>query len=179
MYYFHRQPFDVRVYATACIYKFPYFLHLIIQPPGGTLCLGNELYDSVGYSAAKSLQSCPTLSNPMDCSPPGSSVHGIFQVRVLEWVAISFSNAWKWKWSHSVMSDSLRPHGLQPTRLLRPWDFPGKSTGVGCHWLLWLGTLASWNFKGPFLCHFTCEIFTFVFNAFKQQYFLLATKWKV
>ena len=42
----------------------------------------------------------------------------------------------KWKWSHSVMSDSLRPHGLQPTRLLCPWDFPGKSTGVGCHCLL-------------------------------------------
>ena len=35
------------------------------------------------------------------------------------------------------MSDSLRPHGLQPTKLLHPWDFPGKSTGVGCHCLLW------------------------------------------
>ena len=42
----------------------------------------------------------------------------------------------KGKWSRSVMSDSLRPHGLQPTRLLCPWDFPGKSTGVGCHCLL-------------------------------------------
>ena len=42
----------------------------------------------------------------------------------------------KWKWNRSVMSDSSRPHGLQPTRLLRPWDFPGKSTGVGCHCLL-------------------------------------------
>ena len=42
----------------------------------------------------------------------------------------------KWKWSCSVVSDSLRPHGLQPTRLLCPWDFPGKSTGVGCHCLL-------------------------------------------
>ena len=40
------------------------------------------------------------------------------------------------KWSCSVMSDSLWPHGLQPTRLLRPWDFPGKSTRVGCHFLL-------------------------------------------
>ena len=39
--------------------------------------------------------------------------------------------------SSSVLSDSLRPHGLQPTRLLHPWDFPGKSTGVGCHRLLW------------------------------------------
>ena len=41
------------------------------------------------------------------------------------------------KWSRSVVSDSQQPHGLQPTRLLRPWDFPGKSTGVGCHCLLW------------------------------------------
>ena len=41
-----------------------------------------------------------------------------------------------WKWSRSVVSDSSRPHGLQPTRLLRPWDFPGKSTGVGRHCLL-------------------------------------------
>ena len=49
------------------------------------------------YAAAKSLQSCPTLCNPMDCSPPGFSVPGILQVRTLEWVAISFSNAWKWK----------------------------------------------------------------------------------
>ena len=39
----------------------------------------------------------------------------------------------KWKWSRSVVSNSLWPHGLQPTRLLHPWDFPGKSTGVGCH----------------------------------------------
>ena len=42
----------------------------------------------------------------------------------------------KWKWSHSVVSDSLRPHGLQPTRLLCPWDSPGKNIWVGCHFLL-------------------------------------------
>ena len=42
----------------------------------------------------------------------------------------------KWKWSRSVVSDPQRPHGLQPSRLLRPWDFPGKSIGVGCHCLL-------------------------------------------
>ena len=47
----------------------------------------------------------------------------------------------KWKWSRSVVSDSSRPHGLQPTRLLRPSDFPGKSTGVGCHCLLQVKTL--------------------------------------
>ena len=42
----------------------------------------------------------------------------------------------KWKWSCSVVSDPQWPHGLQPSRLLHPWDFPGKSTGVGCHCLL-------------------------------------------
>ena len=47
--------------------------------------------------AAKSLQSCPTLCNPIDGSPPGSAVPGILQARTLEWVAISFSSAWKWK----------------------------------------------------------------------------------
>ena len=46
----------------------------------------------------------------------------------------------KWKWSRSVVSDSSRPHGLQPTKLLHPWDFPGKSTGVGCHCLLRVDT---------------------------------------
>ena len=46
---------------------------------------------------AKSLRSCSTLCDPIDSSPPGSAVPGILQARILEWVAISFSNAWKWK----------------------------------------------------------------------------------
>ena len=49
------------------------------------------------HAAAKSLQSCPTLCDPIDGSPPGSPVPGILQARTLEWVAIPFSNAWKWK----------------------------------------------------------------------------------
>ena len=48
-------------------------------------------------AAAKSLQSCPTLCDPRDGSPPGSPIPGILQTRILEWVAISFSYAWKWK----------------------------------------------------------------------------------
>ena len=48
-------------------------------------------------AAAKLLQSCPTLCDPIDGSPPGSPVPGILQARTLEWVAISFSNAWQWK----------------------------------------------------------------------------------
>ena len=63
-------------------------------------------------AAAKSLQSCPTLGNPIDGSPPGSPVPGILQARTLEWVAISFSNAGKWKvklksLSHVWLSDPM------------------------------------------------------------------------
>jgi len=96
------------------------------------------IYMVAAAAAAKSLQSCPTLCDPIDGSPPGSPVPGILQARTLEWVAISSSNAWKWK---------VKVKSLSRVRLLatpwtaayhapRPWDFPGKSTGVGCHCLL-------------------------------------------
>ena len=52
-------------------------------------------YTAAAAAAAKSLQSCPTLCDPIDSSPPGSAVPGILQVRTLEWVAIAFSNAGK------------------------------------------------------------------------------------
>ena len=56
------------------------------------------------------------------------------------WSGLPFSSPMheseKWKWSCSVVSDSSRPYGLQPTRLVHPGDFPGKSTGVGCHHFL-------------------------------------------
>ena len=65
-----------------------------------TLCDPSD-YCTPGFAAAttaaKSLQLCPTLCNPIDGSPPGSPVLGILQARTLEWVAISFSNVWKWK----------------------------------------------------------------------------------
>ena len=89
-------------------------------------------------AAAKSLQSCPTLCDPTDGSPSGSPVPGILQARTLEWAAISFSNAWKWR---------VKVKSLSRLRLLvTPWtaafqappsmDFPSKSTGVGCHCFL-------------------------------------------
>ena len=91
------------------------------------------------FATAKSLQSCPPLCTPIDGSPPGSPVPGIFS-RQEHWSGLPFPSPMqkseKWKWSHSVMSDPQRPYGLQPSRLLCPWDFPGKSTGVGCHCLL-------------------------------------------
>ena len=61
------------------------------------LCMMMWLTIKSAAAAAKSLQSCPTLCDPIDGSPPGSPVPGILQARTLEWVAISFSNAWKWK----------------------------------------------------------------------------------
>ena len=57
--------------------------------------MSEEHYAMLCY--AKSLQSCPTLRDPIEGSLPGSPVPGILQARTLEWVAISFSNAWKWK----------------------------------------------------------------------------------
>ena len=89
-------------------------------------------------AAAKSLQSCLTLWDPIDGSPPGSP--SLRFSRQEHWSGLPFPSpvheSEKWKGSRLVMSDSYWPHGLQPTRLLRPWDFPGKSTGVGCHHLL-------------------------------------------
>ena len=55
-------------------------------------------------AAAKSLQLCPTLCDPIDGNPPGSLVPGILQAKTLEWVAISFSNAWKWKVKVKLLS---------------------------------------------------------------------------
>ena len=80
-------------------------------------------------AAAKSLQSCPTLCDPIDGSPPGSPVPGILQARTLEWVAISFSDAWKWK---------VKVKSLSRVRLLAtPWT---------------AAYLATWNFGALKFC---------------------------
>ena len=102
-------------------------------------CLGESTvkrYFFISFYAnanAKSLQSCPTLCDPIDGSPPGSPIPGILQGRILEWVAISFSNAWKRKVKVKLLS--------RVQLLVTPWTaayqaplfmgFPGKSTGVG------------------------------------------------
>ena len=99
-------------------------------------------------AAAKSLQSCPTLCSPIDGMPPGSPIPGIPQAR--HWSGLPFPSpvhkSEKWKWSRSVVSNSSRPHGLQPTRLFCPWDFPGKSSRVDCHCLLYICT---WLLERP------------------------------
>ena len=106
-------------------------------------------------SESEVAQSCPTLRNPMDCSLPGSSsmefsrqeywsgvplpspmtnLDSILKSRDI--TLLTMVHLVKAMVFPVVMYDSSRPHGLQPTRLLRPWDFPGKSTGVGCRCLL-------------------------------------------
>ena len=72
----------------------------------GMLEGSNTLDDEIVLACllAKLLQSCPTLCNPIDGSPPGSPVPGILQARTLEWVAMSFSNAWKWKMKVKLVS---------------------------------------------------------------------------
>ena len=84
------------------------------------------------------------------CATPETAAHqappSLGFSRQKHWSGLPFPSpvhkSEKWKWSRSVVSDSSRPHGLRPTRVLHPWDFPGKSTGVGCHCLLRLGKLA-------------------------------------
>ena len=94
-------------------------------------------------AAAKLLQSCPTLCNPIDSSPSGSAFLGILQARTLEWVAIFSSNTGKWK----VKVKSFYPLWLFAT----PWGFPGKSAGVGCHCLLHPPAIRSTNLFSVFI----------------------------
>ena len=85
-----------RIYVCICIYVWAY------------LC-----YTYIAAATAKSLQSCPTLCDPIDGSPPGPAIPGILQARTLQWVAISSSNTWKWK---------VKGKSLSRVRLLAtPW----------------------------------------------------------
>ena len=77
-------------------------LTLLVGMQTSTAAMENSV--AAAAAAAKLLQSCPTLCNPIDGSPPGSTIPGILQARTLEWVAISFSNAWKWKVKVKLLS---------------------------------------------------------------------------
>ena len=92
-------------------------------------------------AAAKLLQSCPTLCDPRDGNPSGSTVPGILQARTLEWVAISFSNEWKWKVKVKSLS-RVRPSATPWTAAYQAplsMGFSGKSTGAAYIFLnLWI-----------------------------------------
>ena len=101
------------------------------------------------------LLSC--ISRVWLCATPSTAAHqaplSLGFSRQEHWSGLPFpcpvQESKKWKWSRSVVSDSSQLHGLQPTRLLHPWDFPGKSTGVGCHCLLHSPALdlTKWSIK--------------------------------
>ena len=101
--------FKERGYNSVTIPKITEFMHFTW---GNCMSCELPLYKAVA-AAAKSLQSCLTLCDPIEGSPPDAPVPGILQARTLEWVAISFSNAWKWK---------LKVKSLSRVRLLAtPW----------------------------------------------------------
>ena len=95
-------------------------------------------------SESEVAQSCWTLRDPMDHSLPGSSLHGIFQARVLEWVAIAFSGlrliiflSQNTNGSNGERFNCMpNSWGKKSSRLIHLWDFSGKNTGAGCHFLL-------------------------------------------
>ena len=121
-------------------------------------------------SESEGAQSCLTPSNPMDCSLPGSSVHGIFQARVLEWVAIAFSNAWKWK---------VKVKSLSRVRFLaNPWTAAYQVSPVssGYPWSLVPKIPYSWDFSSlsrtPNFSNFE-PLCLFTFCPFHQILFVL------
>ena len=100
------------------------------------LLLSNLLDNSMLLLSRFSLVGlCPTPQTAAHQAPPSLGFS-----RQEHWSGLPFPSPMheseKSKWSRSVVSDPQWPHGLQPSRLLHPWDFPGKSTGVGCHCLL-------------------------------------------
>ena len=104
----------IRKWKTYCWYEASFSgLDRSNQPPHCLKSKPPPEQGSAAAAAAKSLQSCPTLCDPIDSSPPGSTVPGILQARILEWVAMSFSNAWKWKESEIalILFNSVKADG--------------------------------------------------------------------
>ena len=121
----------------------------------------------IDSAAAKSLQSCPTLCDPIDGSPPGSAIPGILQARKLEWAAISLSNVWKWK----VKVKSFSPAWLVAT----PWTTTHQaplSMGFSRQ-EYWSGVPLSTN---NFLFLFP-SIFVFLYSW--QQTYAIWIVWKI
>ena len=98
--------------------------------------LSLHISSQTAAAAAKSLQSCPTLCNPMDGSPSGSPIPEILQARTLKAVAISFSSAWKWKVKVKSLScvQLLATPWTAAYQAPPPWDFPGTQTATD--WLI-------------------------------------------
>ena len=110
----------------------PTRLHCFWDSPGKNTGVGCHflLQCMKMKSESEVAQSCPTLGDPVDCSLPGSSTHGIFQARVLEWGAVDFSGL-----IAQSCSIFCHPMDCSPAGSVHG-DSPGENTGVGCHFLL-------------------------------------------
>ena len=112
-------------------------------------------------AAAKSLQSCPTLCDPMGCSPPGSSVHRISQARILEcslvYICMSLSHVWLFATPWTIAHEALSVHGISQTRILERVaisfssgsSWPRDWTHISCigKWILY-----RWATRQAFIC---------------------------
>ena len=130
---------------------------------------------SPAAAAAKSFQSCPTLCDLIDSSPPGSPVPGILQATILEWVAISFSNAWKWK---------VKVKLLSLVRLLAtPWTAAYQTPpSMGFSWQEWGAISGSLLELG--VCYGECseyasQFLLFPFPCQSQQQILGYSPWEL
>ena len=110
------------------------------------------------------------ISRVQLCTTPKTAAHqtplSLGFSRQEHWSGLPFPSPMheseKWRWSRSVVSNPQGPHGLQPSRLLCPWDFPGKSTGVGCHCLLRLTLLLPglFSYRYLFTFYYSCQTST-------------------
>ena len=143
---------------TKCVITLNLFpvLEMLVNVLDSSLAVGQQ-YIKTAAAAAKSLQSCPTLCDPIDGSPPGSPVPGILQARTLEWVAISFSNSWKWK---------VKVKSLSRVRLLAtPWTAAHQaplSMEVSRRVLEW-GAIAFSDIKTKY--QMFQQVFSYLFNS--------------
>ena len=146
--------------------------HEIYLDLGFVFVLMLDAAAAAAAAAAKSLQSCPTLCDPIDGSPPGSPVPGTLQARTLEWVAMSFSNAWKWKvkvkslscvqllvtpWTAAYQASPSMGFSRQEYWSGLPLPSPNvrclPSPNVRCSkYQIWVW--ANWNFSLVILCPF-------------------------
>ena len=112
-----------------------------VEPTAALLC-GLSVLKTKGKSESEVAQLCPNFCNPMDCSLPGSSVHGIFQARVLKWVAISFSRGSSWPRDRNWVS---RIAG----RCFTTWatrEAPTKWSSIKYNdWIIWKLVISSSN----------------------------------
>ena len=119
------------------------------------LLLGRKVMTNLAAAAAKSLQSCPTLCDPIDGSPPGSTIPGILQARTLEWVAIAFSNQprqhiKKHRHYFANKGPSSQSYGFSSSHILM-WQLDYKESWALKNWCFWTGVLQK-SLESPLYC---------------------------